>query len=83
MREIFLKGCSLVDEWVARVGGWDDLPDKFDLSSEGWVHAEEEITKAANAGDDAKVQKLGDAFIERIATYLARWEEKMSRKAAA
>jgi hypothetical protein len=82
MREVFREACALIDAWVARMCGWDDLPARFDISSERWVEAEVEITKAANAGDVARVRELGDAFIERVRNYLAQWEVRMTEKQA-
>jgi hypothetical protein len=81
MREVFREACALIDAWVAHMGGWDDLPAHFDISSERWVEAEIEITQAANVGDAAKVRELGAAFIERVRNYLARWEDMMTQKA--
>ncbi len=82
MRLIFLRAGECIDQWVAGMGGWNELPAQFDIHSERWIEAEAEIAKAANANNILEVYERGEAYIQRVRAYLSRWEAQMKRKAA-
>lgn len=75
----FTQANAIIAEWIRGMGGWAALPEKFDISGEGWIQAETAIEQAAGDGDVARVRELGDAYIGRVTAYCKRWEAIMNK----
>lgn len=59
--------------FVNEVGGWDQVPDKFDVLGAGWVQAEAEIDAAVAKNDATAATKVCSAYQERVERYLQGW----------
>lgn len=67
---------SKIDDLVASMGGWDELPDQFVISGEAWDKAEAEISEQVNLGHWWRVIELGDAYVARVQSFCQRWAQQ-------
>jgi len=67
-------------EFFRDLGGADKLPKGFDVHSEGWQEAEQQIDEVAAAFDIEKTVNLCHAYERRAMAYFAAWRKKLEKR---
>jgi hypothetical protein len=62
-----------VMEFVNEMAGWENLPEAFDVCSDGWNAAEREIEVLAGDGDVARTSAACERYLVRVRAFLAKW----------
>ena len=65
-------------QFVRELGGFKNLPAKFDIDSEAMKAAEREIDEIAATGNISGTIDLCNAYEKRFMNYLAAWRAKLS-----
>ena len=78
-RETYCQVDALVVEFVRELGGWQSLPEGFDVGGSGWFEAEAAIDAAAGRGDLSATRNLCAAYLARVERYLSQWRAKAQR----
>lgn len=65
-------------QFVRELGGFDNLPDAFDINSEQMKAAEREIDETAAAGKITETADLCRAYEQRFHRYLDAWRAKLA-----
>lgn len=71
-----------VMRFVLEMGGWAELPNNFDISSDNWIKAEAAIDRAAQAGNLSAVTIAADEYAARVERFLNGWREIMKKRAS-